>query len=128
MYLNIMTTTISVIARPKLSGGGEHWGVRVGDLVAHMTEDRGPHVVTYGEFAAGRPVREVRQVHPLEHNATLGRIRHEIANPTRYHLLDNNCEIFANRVTGYAPKSSQVQGLGVILGLAGLTALLASVG
>lgn len=127
MYLNTMITTMSVIARPKLSGGGEHWGVRFGNLVAHMTEERGPHLVTYEEFAAGRQVREVRKVAPSQHKATIERIRAEISRPTKYHLLDNNCEIFANRVTGCAPQSSQV-GWGIVLGILGITALVAAAG
>ena len=97
---------ISLIARPKLSGPGEHWGVQLPNgIVAHSTSDKGPHYVTYEEFAAGKPVKKVREVPMSEYDATLGRIEQEVSRRTGYHLLDNNCETFANRVTGGVSES-----------------------
>jgi hypothetical protein len=128
MYFNSSESIVSIIARPKLTGGGEHWGVRFNNYVAHNTDDNGPHIVSLEEFAAGRPVREIRRVPPSEHYATMQRIQQEVAYPTKYHLLENNCEIFANRVTGYIPVSPQVKGWGIVLGLAALTVLAANAG
>lgn len=62
-YLNSFTSGIAVIARPKLNGLGEHWGVLLPNgMVAHTTDDKGPHYVTYQEFAAGKQVKEIRKV------------------------------------------------------------------
>lgn len=109
-FTNEYASAISIVARQKLSGIGEHWGVRLPDgLVAHSTGDKGPHCVTYQEFAAGRPVKEIRQIPVSEYQATMQRIQHELARPAGYHLIANNCETFANRVTGGVPESSQVK-------------------
>lgn len=117
---------ISVIARPKLTGMGEHWGVQLPDRsVVHNTQERGVHVVSYEEFEAGKPVRVVRHVPASEHQSVLWRVHQELANPKPYHLTDNNCEILANRVTGHEPKSPQVQFWGVVAAL-GLVALAAT--
>lgn len=119
---------ISIIARPKLSGLGEHWGVLLANgVVAHSTDDNGPHYVTYQEFAAGRPV-EIRKVPMSEYHATLQRIEQEVSHQTGYHLLENNCEIFANRVTGGTPESPSVKGWAGLLALVGVLALLANAG
>jgi hypothetical protein len=66
-------------------------------------------LVTYEEFEAGKQVRVVRRVQESEHQLVLWRVHQELANPRPYHLTENNCEMFANRVTGQAPKSPQVQ-------------------
>ena len=59
MFFN--TYPIRIISRPKLTGVGEHWGVQLPDgNVAHLTPD-GEHVVTFAEFAQGRPIKEVRR-------------------------------------------------------------------
>lgn len=124
-YLNSFPSGIAVIARQKLSGLGEHWGVLLPNgWVAHSTDDKGPHYVSYEEFAAGKQVKEIRQVPLSERQATLERIQQEISQPKGYHLLENNCEIFANRVTGDIPESQQVK-WGVILTFIGAVALLA---
>lgn len=116
MYLN--THPIAVIEREKLTGLGKHWGVLLPDgMVAHCTQERNAHIVTFAEFAAGKQVKEIRRVPPSEHYATLQRVRTALAQPRAYDLLQHNCEIFANRVTGYKPESPQVQGVLLVLGL-----------
>jgi hypothetical protein len=126
MYMNAIAPSISIIAREKLTGLGQHWGVALpNDHVAHNTDDKGPHVVTLEEFAAGNPIWKVREVPLSEHNATLQRIQQELSAPMSYDLLKNNCETFANRVTGYVPESPSVKGVGFIFGLVTLTVLLA---
>ncbi|MDE3022428.1 MAG: NC domain protein [Pseudomonadota bacterium] len=127
-YINPFNSGISIISRPKLSGFGDHWGILLPNgFVAHSTDDKGPHYVTYQEFAAGRPVKEIRKVPMSECRVTLQRIQQEITHPTGYSLLENNCEIFANRVTGSIPESPQVKGWGFMITLIGLLALIANV-
>ncbi|HKB60165.1 MAG TPA: hypothetical protein VKC56_08995 [Gallionellaceae bacterium] len=121
------SSAISLIVRPKLSGPGEHWGVHLLDgTVAHSTSDKGPHYVTYEQFTAGKPVKKVREVPMSEHDATLRRIEQEVSGRTGYHLLDNNCETFANRVTGGASESSQTREWTGFLAVLGILALIAS--
>lgn len=121
---NFLTPEMAVIARPKLTGLGEHWGVQLpGGNVVHITDDRGVHVVSYEEFEAGKQVRVVRRVPASKHQEALWRVHQEMANPKPYHLTENNCEMFANRITGHEPKSPQVQFWATVgLGLAVLAA------
>ena len=124
MFINNFASDISIIAREKLTGLGEHWGVLLPNgLVAHNTDDKGPHYVTLQEFQAGKSIKVIRKVPPAEHQSTFWRIQQEINNPQGYHLSANNCEIFANRVTGNIPESPQVKGWFFFLALIGFAAL-----
>jgi hypothetical protein len=101
---------MAIISRPKLTGLGEHWGVQLfNGMVAHSTASRGQHLVSYQDFVAGKQVKTIRIVPPEQHQRTLQRIRQECSNPKPYHPLDNNCETFANRITGQIPESPQVK-------------------
>ena len=120
MYLSQPPLQMSVIARPKISGGGEHWGVLFpGNLVAHNTPERGEHVSTLQEFAPGGKFRVIRHVLPEHFHETMRRIHEAAKTPQAYHATKNNCQTFANRVTGEAPRSPAVEGVG-LLALAGL--------
>lgn len=102
---------MAVIARDKLTGFGKHWGLLLPDgMVAHCTEDRNGHMVTFEQFAAGKPVKVIRDVPPPEHRATYWRLNAALAQPRAYDLIQYNCEIFANTITGYEPESPQVKG------------------
>jgi len=126
MFINNFAFEISVIAREKLTGLGEHWGVHLPNgRVAHNTDDKGPHYVTLQEFQAGKSVKVIRKVPPAEHQLTLRRIQQEISNPRGYHLIANNCEVFANRVTGYTPESLQIKGWSFFFALIGIAVLAA---
>jgi len=119
MYLTNEVPKMAIIARQKLTGLGEHWGVLLPDgRVAHNTDAHGEHFVSYLEFAAGKEVKTIRRVPLEQQQQTLLRIHREISNPKGYHALQNNCEMFANRVTGQEPESPQVKGW-FILALAG---------
>jgi len=110
MYVNT-NSRMAVIARDKLTGFGEHWGVLLpSGMVAHNTEERNTHVVTFDEFAAGKPVKVIREIPPLEHRGAHWRLSAALAQPRPYDVLQYNCEIFANTVTGYEPESPQVKG------------------
>jgi FtsP/CotA-like multicopper oxidase with cupredoxin domain len=109
---------MAIIARQKLTGLGDHWGVLQTDgTVFHITQDHGVQVVSFQGFAAGKNVRTVRLILPSEHQAVMWRIYNELMNPKAYHLLENNCEMVANRVAGSQPQSPQVQFWAVVAGV-----------
>ena len=79
-----------LLMRPKFPGI-EHKGVVVGhNLVCHNTPERGEHVSTVKEFAAGQPVRVQRTgANPSD---VLTRTNKVLANPKRYDAVHRNCE------------------------------------
>ncbi|QDL56435.1 lecithin retinol acyltransferase family protein [Rhodoferax sediminis] len=118
--------TAAVISRDKLNGGGRHFGVHFpgGEVVDF--HPAGVRYTTIQGFLEGRackverliPAEEVRQAHWRARTAP-GQVR-------PYHLLDFNCEHFANFIAGAArPESAQITGLAV-LGLVGLVCALFS--
>ena len=120
MYRSYAPLLMSVIARPKINGGGEHWGVLMpGNLVAHNTPERGEHVSTLLEFAPDGKFRVVRHVLPEHYHASMHRIQMALQSPSTYHATKNNCQSFANRVTGEQARSPTVQAIGLVA-LAGL--------
>ena len=128
MYLNNYVPQMAIIARQKLTGLGEHWGVLQTDgTVFHITQEHGVQVVPLQAFAVGKDVRTVRLIPPTEHQAVIWRIYQELMNPKAYHLLENNCEVVANRITGSQPQSPQVQFWAIVAGL-GFVALAAGAG
>lgn len=117
---------IFVIARPKLSGIGEHWGGLLPDgKVAHNTPERGEHLSSFLEFACGRDVRVVESVPALEHQDVIRRVQLMLVAPRSYHATTNNCETLANRLVGKHPESPQVQGWLTALGLVAVAAVAA---
>ena len=106
---------MAIIAREKLAGLGKHWGVLMLDgMVIHNTAEANIQIVSYEEFASGKKVEIVRNIPQSEWLATNWRIHHELHNPKKYHLTDNNCEIVANRIAGLKPESQQVIALAVL--------------
>jgi len=76
--------------------------------VAHNTEDRGVEIVSYRQFSAGKLVKIAKEIPMQQWVPTMHRINDEMRFPKKYHLLSNNCETFANRVSGYKAESHQV--------------------
>lgn len=111
-----LSYTVGIIARKKLSGFGEHWGVQLPDgRVAHLTTE-GEQIVSREEFAQGWPVKEIRHAPPELHGQIMWRATITANNPGQYRLLDRNCETYATWLLGEKPQSPQVQGW-VVLGL-----------
>ncbi len=105
-----------IIARRKLSGFGEHWGVQLPDAtVAHLTP-AGEQIVSFDEFAQGCPVKEIRRAAPEHYGQIVWRATASAHNPGQYRLFDRNCETYATWLMGEEPQSPQVQGV-VVLGL-----------
>ena len=107
---------VRIIARTKLSGFGEHWGVQLPDgTVAHLTP-AGEQIVSFEEFAQGRLIKEIRRAAPDQYGQIVWRATASANNPGQYRLLDRNCETYATWLMGETPQSPQVQGV-VVLGL-----------
>src|SRR5438876_8619840 len=82
-YLSQPPHRMLVIACPKSTGGGEHWGVLFpGNLVAHNTPERGEHISTLSEFAPNGIFRIVREVPHERFHASLRRIQAAVQSPT----------------------------------------------
>jgi hypothetical protein len=100
---------MAIIAREKLSGLGDHWGVlQMDGSVFDITQDKGVRIVPFGEFAAGKQARVIQVIPLAEVHAAYSRIYQEMTNQKPYHLVENNCEIVANRVAGKPAVSPQV--------------------
>ena len=96
-----------IIARPKLIGVGEHWGVVLPNgLVAHHGPE-GEKIVTLDEFAQQRPVKEIKRADPA----------------LNAHIMDN-CETYATWLIGEKPHSPQVLGVAILGAIAIGVALL----
>lgn len=102
---------IRIISRPKLTGFGDHWGVQLPDgNVAHLTP-RGEQVVSLGDFAQGRPIKEVRRAASEQREQIMQRLSLSLQQRGPYRLLDRNCETYATWLVGETPRSPQVEGL-----------------
>lgn len=113
MYSNWQTPA-RIIARSKLSGFGEHWGVQLPDgTVAHLTQD-GEQIVSLAEFAQSRPFKEISRAAPEQYGQIVGRAMASLQNPGQYRLLDRNCETYATWLMGEKPRSPQVEGMALL--------------
>lgn len=108
MYIQLQSP-VRIIARPKLTGIGEHWGVQLptGD-VAYLTTS-GEQIVSLLEFAQGRQIKEIRRAAPEQSQQVMSRAAASVQSPGQYRLLDRNCETYATWVIGEKPQSPQVQ-------------------
>jgi hypothetical protein len=103
-----------IIARPKLIGVGEHWGVELPNgLVAHHSPE-GEKIVTFDEFAQHRPVKEIKRADPALNTHIMGRAITSVQRPGIYHLFDRNCETYATWLIGEKPHSPQVLGVAIL--------------
>jgi Lecithin retinol acyltransferase len=103
-----------IIARPKLTGFGEHWGVQLPNgYVAHHTQT-GEKLVTLEQFSEGRPVKEIIRVDPAQNIKIVQRAMATTQHPSEYRLLDRNCETYATWLVGEKPHSPQVLGVAIL--------------
>lgn len=117
--MHFVEAPIRVIARPKLSGFGEHVGVQLpSGHVAHHTP-QGNEVVSLEQFAQGRPVHERKHANPADRDHILRRVASSVGGPSQYRLADSNCEHYASWLIGDEPESPQVAGCAVVALVAG---------
>lgn len=115
-----------MIARPKLTGLGEHVGVQLpGGYVAHRTPE-GNFLVRFDEFAQGQPVRVLQTADIRECAAIMERVASTFNQPAPYRVGDNNCEHYASWLMGGIPESPQVLGLVALAIVGGLAYTFAS--
>lgn len=116
---------VGIISRPK--AGLQHWGVLLSDYrVVHCAPLRGEHVSSSEEFAAGEDITFVRVLAPSDHAETMNRISHSLRNPKAYDAITNNCQMFANRVTGADPDSPDLKAIVALTICAAIVSVAAS--
>lgn len=109
---------VRVVARPKLSGVGEHVGVLFPHgVVAHRTP-AGNALVSFNEFAQGRSVRTVKVADRAANHLAWHRAVESLQQGEPYRVADNNCEHYAFGLIGERPTSPQVAGVVAAAGLA----------
>jgi len=99
----------AIVARPKDSGWGYHYGTRLPNgLVAHTMPGRGKHISTIQQFAAGKPV-QMMYLDRTPAGNLLAAQRAVMDLGGRYELFRDNCETDVNRVHFGIPKSPTVK-------------------
>jgi hypothetical protein len=105
--MNYMLSIGDLLIRPKCLGFVEHEGVFVGsNSVITNTPDKGEHLSTIQEFAAGQPVRVQRT--GANPNEIIARAKAILAKPRKYDPAIRNCQHTAAEVITGAAKSRQV--------------------
>jgi hypothetical protein len=117
---------IRVVTRPKKNGIGTHWGVEFpGGRVVDYIQQVGLRFTTREGFSDGLPITIVREV-PWHLTWTVRtRLDEVVRNPRKYHLLEWNCETFAEWLTAGVPKSRQVAGVLLLLAVTAFLAIAA---
>jgi len=97
------------LLRPKCLGIIQHEGVFVGrNAVLHNTPEKGEHVSSLEEFAAGHPV----QIQSTDVSSSLVLIRAQqvLSSPRGYNLLRRNCQHTASEIIRGIGRSPLVVG------------------
>ena len=111
---------IFVIARPKLQGPGEHFGVRLPNgIVVDCSWEAPIRSCSEQQFSAGMDVTIKRSVPKVFNNEIRRRLKHAMLCPRPYDPVKWNCEIFANWLTCAPPESAQVASWTFLCVLAG---------
>jgi hypothetical protein len=114
---------IRVLVRPKKNGLGTHFGVEFpSGEVFDYTYEQGLRRLSRLNFADGASVEVVREIPWHQGPIVRARLEELARNPRTYDLLNWNCETFAEWLTSGVPKSAQVIGglllIGIVLVLA----------
>src|SRR5260221_6426726 len=110
--------SILVIARPKKTGVGIHFGVQFPDgTVYDYTLSDGLRRLSLDRFADGEQFTVVRQIPWHLAHIVRARLDQLARNPRKYDLLTWNCETFAEWLTSGVPKSNQINGALVLAGI-----------
>jgi hypothetical protein len=108
---------IRVVSRPKKNGIGTHFGVHFpGGVVYDYTYEDGFRQTTLHHFSDGMPVTTVREISWHLAHIVRARLDEVSRNPRKYHLLEWNCETFAEWLTSGVAKSAQVAAAIVLVG------------
>jgi hypothetical protein len=93
-----------LISRPKALGLVEHFGVVIGpDAVLQNTPERGEHLTSFVEFAAGQRIRKwSTSANPM---SVVARARQILARPREYNAVNRNCQHTAHEAADGRAKS-----------------------
>jgi hypothetical protein len=95
------------LVRPKAGGLVKHVGVLIApNNVLQNTPEKGEHLATVNEFAAGAPVTVLPTGAQPAH--VMARARQILARAKAYHPLARNCEHTATETVGGVAKSPQL--------------------
>jgi hypothetical protein len=109
---------IRVITRTKKNGIGTHFGVLFpSGSVYDYTLQEGMRHVSLSQFSEGIQIVVVREIPLQMTNLVRARLEELALNPRKYHLLGWNCETFAEWLTSGVPKSTQVIGATLLVGV-----------
>ena len=116
--------SILVITRPKKNRVGTHWGVELSNgQVVDYTQEDGLRFTDRSRFAENLPITVLRQVPWHLAWAVYSRLEEVRRNPRKYDLVEWNCETFAEWLTAGVPKSAQVLGGLLLIGLIAVLAI-----
>src|SRR5689334_7063006 len=109
---------IRVISRPKKNGLGTHFGVELpSGIVYDYTIDAGFRQTSMPVFSDGLAVTVVREIPWHQASAVRARLAELRRNPRKYDILSWNCETFTEWLTSGTPRSGQVDGAVILIGL-----------
>lgn len=112
--------TAAVISREKLGGGGRHYGVHFPDGLVVDFHPTGVRFTNIHQFLAELPYKTERLIPQSEVRGARWRAQTAKGRVPPYHLLEFNCEHFANYVAGMVkPESTQINAL-AFLAIVGL--------
>ena len=114
--MNYIPSIGDLLVRPKALGIVDHIGVAIGtDAVFHNTPERGEHVSSIAEFAAGKAVNAVPT--GAEPVSVLNRVHRALTKPKKYCPVSRNCEHSVTEVLSGIAKSPQLVGVLVIVAI-----------
>lgn len=115
MYLQ-RQRSVAIVSRPKLTGFGDHWGVRLWDnRIVDLVNDQGIRIVSAKVFAQGRSTKVIREIPSASRRDVMQRIHLAQSERRPYDLLNWNCEQFATWLVGERPESPQIAGFAILM-------------
>lgn len=109
---------IRVITRPKKNNLGTHFGVLFpGGTVYDYTIEQGMRQISLAQFSEGTEIVVVSEIPWNKSYLVRARLEELGRNPRKYHLLEWNCETFAEWLTSGVPNSKQVIGVFLLAGI-----------
>jgi hypothetical protein len=113
-----------MLMRPKALSIVNHVGVAVGnDAVFHNTPERGEHVSSIAEFAAGKAVNAVST--GAEPMSVMTRVRRALSMPKKYCPVTRNCEHSVSDALSGKAKSPQLSALLAVVVVLAILAIIA---
>lgn len=114
MFSSLNPPAARVLSRPKVGGGGRHYGAELWDgSVIHLTPT-GIEKVTREVFSCRHEPVVEHIVDASSFVPVMDRVQTALHQPQAYRFLEWNCEHFANWIAGRPAKSDQINGVIVV--------------